>query len=276
MTSELKRYTESNRAAWNEAMPKHQRAAKAKWDRAFEQPGYVCLGEEEVAALRRMGIRGKAVAHLCCNNGVELLSLKNLGAGTCVGFDISDLAIQEAQERAARSHIDCRYVRTDIYDISAEYHGQFDVVYVSAGALGWLPDLPRFFAQAGAMLRDAGRIFIHEIHPISEMLPFDNGDPDTPDADYLRIIEPYFKVEPYEDHDSLDYVGGTEYTSAATQYWFVHTISDIIMGLVNNGFAIEHFAEYPTDISAGHQRIKAAEAGIPLSLMLVGRKAIAR
>jgi len=132
--------------------------------------------------------------------------------------------------------------------------------------------LPRFFAQAGAMLRDAGRIFIHEIHPISEMLPFDNGDPDTPDADYLRIIEPYFKAEPYEDHDSLDYVGGTDYTSAATQYWFVHTISDIIMGLVNNGFAIEHFAKYPTDISAGHQRIEAAEAGIPLSFILVGRK----
>lgn len=274
MTSELKRYTESNRAAWNEAMPKHQRAAKAKWDRAFEQPSYVCLNEEEIAALKRMGLQGKAVAHLCCNNGVELLSLKNLGASTCVGFDISDLAIEEAQERAARSHIDCRYVRTDIYDIGAEYHGRFDVVYVSAGALGWLPDLPRFFAQASAMLRDDGRVFIHEIHPISEMLPFD--DPETPEDDLLRIIEPYFKAEPYEDHDSLDYVGGTEYTSTAAQYWFVHTISDIIMGLVKNGLAIEHFAEYPTDISAGHQRIEAAEAGIPLSFILVGRKVIVR
>lgn len=269
MTANYKEYTEANRAAWNEAMPKHQKAAKAQWDQAFLQPGFTCIEGVERAAFERIGIAGKAVAHLCCNNGVELLSLKNLGAGECVGFDISDLAIQEAQERARLSRIDCQYVRTDVYEISSEYDNRFDVVYFSVGALGWIPDLRALFAKAAVLLRPGGCIFIYEIHPFSEMLPFD----DSPDADVLRIVEPYFKADPHVDFGNLDYVGGEPYDSTQPQYWFVHTLSDILMSLVENRFAIEHFSEYETDISAGHQRIEQARAGIPLSYILIARKA---
>lgn len=268
MQSAFKKYTEANREAWNEAMPRHQKAAREKWDIAFMQPGFVCTGDVELDLLRRMGIKDKAVAHLCCNNGIELLSLKNLGANECVGFDISDVAIQKALERAKRCQIDCQYVRADVYEIGPEYGNRFDVVYLSAGGLGWMPDLGLFFAKAAALLRKNGQIFIHEIHPFSEMMPFD----DTKDADLLRIVEPYFKVEPYIDYGGLDYVGGSQYTSTRPQYWFVHKLSDILMGMIENQISIEHFSEYETDISAGHKRIEQARAGIPLSYILIGRK----
>lgn len=268
MRSTLKKYTEANREAWNEVTPRHQEAAKERWDRAFERRGFVCMGDVEVGLLRQMGIEDKAVAHLCCNNGVELLSLKNLGAGECVGFDISDLAIQEARERARRCQIDCQFVRSDVYEIGPEYEDRFDLIYVSAGGLGWLPDLRLFFAKAAALLREDGRVFIHEIHPFSEMLPFDDAEGD----DVLRIVEPYFKSEPYVDYGGLDYVGGTQYASTKPQYWFVHTFSDILMGLIENQIAIEHLSEYETDISAGHRRIEEAQAGVPLSTIIVGRK----
>jgi hypothetical protein len=52
MNPDLKRYTEANRAAWNEVMPIHQRAAKEKWDRSFSQPGFVCLDDLEVRLLQ--------------------------------------------------------------------------------------------------------------------------------------------------------------------------------------------------------------------------------
>ena len=81
MKSTIREYTEANRDAWNEVMPKHQKAAKERWDEAFMQPSFVCLDDVELDLLERVGIHDKAVAHLCCNNGVELLSLKNLGAG---------------------------------------------------------------------------------------------------------------------------------------------------------------------------------------------------
>jgi SAM-dependent methyltransferase len=232
------------------------------------QPGYVCMGDVELELLRRMGIKDKAVAHLCCNNGIELLSLKNLGANECVGFDISDVAIQEAHERAERCQINCQFVRSDIYEIGSEYESQFDVVYLSSGSLGWMPDIMLFFAKAADLLKEDGHIFIHEIHPFSEMLPFD----DTEDDDFLRIVEPYFKNEPYIDYGDLDYVGGERYSSTKSQYWFVHKLSEILMGLIENQISIEHFSEFETDVSAEHMRIEQAQAGIPLSYILIGGK----
>ncbi len=268
MKLSLAQYTQANREAWNEVMPRHQRAAKHKWDRAFMRPGYVCIEGIELDMLHRMGIEGKAVAHLLCNNGVELLSLKNLGAGECVGFDISDAAIEEAEERAERCGINCRFVRTDVYEIGAEYERRFDVVYVSAGGLGWLPDLKLFCAKAAALLRENGRVFVHEIHPFSEMLPFDEAE----GVDVLRIVEPYFRAEPCVDYGGLDYVGGSQYSSTKPQYCFVHTLSDILMALIENGIAITHFSEHEFDVSAGHGRVEQAHAGVPLSYILIGKK----
>jgi ubiquinone/menaquinone biosynthesis C-methylase UbiE len=266
--SDLKHYTEANRAAWNEVMPLHQRAAKEKLDQLFSQPGYVCLDELEIGLLQHVGLKGKNVVHLCCNNGVELLSLKNLGAGESIGFDISDEAIKEASERAEQSRIDCQFVRSDVYEIDAKYNNRFDIVYISVGCLGWMPDLKLFFAKAVSLLRQDGLVFIHEVHPFTEMLVLD----DDQEADRLRIIEPYFKPEPYIEQGGLDYVGNAEYTSTTTQYWFVHTLSSILMGLIDNGIILEHFSEYDTDISSVHRRVEEAKAGVPLSYILIGRK----
>ena len=266
--SDLKKYTEANRDAWNEVMPRHQKAAREKWDRAFKQPGFVHLRSVEIDLLNRVGVKGKTIAHLCCNNGIELLSLKNLGAAACVGFDICDEAIKEAQERAESCGMACRFVRCDVYDIAAEYDNQFDMVYITTGALGWLPDLNRFFARAAALLRQNGCVFIYDSHPFAEMLPFDSSAHPAS----LSIVEPYFKTDPHVDYGGLDYVGHSEYSSVKPQYWFVHTLSSILMSLIANGMAIEHFSEYETDISAGHHQIEALKAGVPLSYILIGRK----
>jgi len=266
--SELKRYTEANRAAWNEVIPKHQQAAKDKWDKLFFQPGFVRLDHLEIELLQQVGIKDKTVIHLCCNNGVELLSLKNLGADECVGIDISDEAIKEASERAAKCRINCQFVRSDVYEIDAEYKDRFDIVYISVGCLGWMPDLKLFFEKAAALLRKDGLIFIHEIHPFVDMLPDDDGEL----ADSLRIVGSYFKTEPYIEQGGLDYVGNSKYPATTTQYWFVHTMSSILMSLINNRINVEHFSEYTTALSPNHRRFEEAQAGIPLSYILIGRK----
>lgn len=266
MAEPLDKYTEANRRAWNEAMPYHRRAAKEKWDRLFAQAGYSHLAERELAEWRRFGIAGKAVAHLCCNNGVELLSLKNLGAGRCAGFDISDEAVAEAQERADRCNIDCRFIRTDVYQIGAEWNGQFDVVYITAGALAWLPDLAGLMSVAARLLREDGRVLIHEIHPFAGTLPSDDLTEQNP----LTINDPYFRAEPRVWYGDLDYVGGTHYESDLPQYEFAHPLSELIMALVENGFAVERFLEFEKDISAGHQRQQ--DKGLPLSYILVGKR----
>jgi ubiquinone/menaquinone biosynthesis C-methylase UbiE len=195
------------------------------------------------------------------------MSLKNLGAGECVGFDISDVAIKEATDRARKFGISCQFVQSDIYDIPEKYHGAFDIVYISVGTLGWIPDLKQFFKKAVSLLGDSGALFIHEMHPLAEMLPSD----DMKDTDPLKIIEPYFREEPYKDRSGIDYIGKTTYTSKA-QYWFVWTLSDILTGLVENGMKLVHFSEHKEDISTIHRRNQDAGMDIPLSYILIAEK----
>ncbi|MFK7909763.1 MAG: class I SAM-dependent methyltransferase [Akkermansiaceae bacterium] len=264
----IKEYTEANRAAWNEAMPLHQAANEDKWDKKFSESGYSVIKSQELDQLQALGVSGKNIAHVCCNNGVELMSLKNLGANRCVGFDISDEAIDEARTRSERFHVDCEFVRTDVYEIDSTYDGHFDVVYISIGCLGWMPDLNKFIHQISQLLKGSGHIFIHEKHPFSDMLPCDRDG----DADPLKIIEPYFKKDPYIDNDGIDYIGNTTYESQ-TMYWFVWTLSDIFMAIVDAGFTIQFFGEYKDDISESHSKNEHAGIDIPLSYILTAGKA---
>ena len=268
MHSELKRYTEANRKAWNEVMPLHQKAAKQKWIDSFSQPGFVALDDAEIELLQQVGLKGKRVVQLLCNNGVELMSLKNMGADECVGFDISDEAIKEANERAALCQIDCKFIRSDVYEIGAEHDNHFDIAYIRAGGMGWLPDLQLFFEKMASLLVNDGIVFMHEVHPITDVLPL--GDSEDPES--LIFAEPYFKAEPYVEYGGLDYVGKSEHRSNLPQYWFVHTMSSVVMGLINNGIAIEYFSESPTAISPNHKYIERADASIPLSYFMLGSK----
>jgi len=263
----IKKYTQANRLAWNEVMPIHQQSNSSKWDDAFSDPGFVMLDKLELEQLEYIGVSGKSIAHLCCNNGVELMSLKNLGAGKCVGFDISELAVKEAQDRAEKTGVQCEFVCCDIYDIADPYYETFDMVYITVGCLGWMPDLKLFFKKATKLLKKTGVIFIYELHPVSEMLSSDSNK----DEDPLKIIEPYFKVEPYEENAGLDYIGKSNY-EAKTQYWFVWTLSDIFMATIESGLEISRFFEYSHDISASHSKNQHAGIEIPLSFILVASK----
>jgi len=268
MKEDIKFYTSQNKEAWNEVVPKHQAVSKEKLDQLFSRSGYVDIMDEIfLNELKKINVAGKDIIHLCCNNGWELFSLKNMGANHCVGVDISDLAIIEAQNRAKKCNIDCEFICSDVYEISEKLNDSFDIVVLTAGCVGWIPDIKTFFKIAFRLLRKNGVIIIREIHPFSEILPFDNNDIEN----RLQIIEPYFRDEPIIENSSLDYLGGTDYT-AKTQYWFVHTISSLIMALITNGFAIEHFSEHDNDISAGHKKQEKLDAKIPLSYIIIGRK----
>lgn len=256
----------ANRAGWNEAAPRHRARNHARLRADFRKPGHSCLDETETARLRAIGIDGRDVAQLCCNNGREILSVKNLGAGRCVGFDISDGFIEQACELAEAGGIDCEFVRSDVYAIPDTYNSCFDLVYITIGALGWMPALDQFFAAVNRLLRAGGCVFVYEQHPILDMFEaFDDKDP--PMWDYS-----YFRVEPFIDEDGLDYFDGTKYESKPL-YSFHHKMSDIIMACIANDLAIEYFDELAHDVWGGFAHLESREARMPLSFALVARKA---
>jgi len=187
--------TEANRKAWNQATPIHQKGRAGSLKKLFKQKGYSTLDDLITARLKDLGLKGKRVAQLCCNNGRETLSLVNLGAESAVGFDISDEAINEAKEFAEISGLNCDFVRSDVYDIGEEYYNQFDLIYISIGALSWLPDLDRFYRIVTAMLKREGLLVVYEMHPFTYLLAAEDEegyDPDNP----LKITFSYYRTEP--------------------------------------------------------------------------------
>ena len=262
---EFKEYTESNRKAWNQATGFHQEAKQGRFFKAFETPGFSSLDPLITAKLRAIGLKGKRVAQLCCNDGRETLSLRNLGAASSVGFDISDAAIAEAQKLTKTSGIESEFVRSDIYDIPHSYDGQFDLIYISIGVFGWMPNLVGFFEVAARLLQSGGEILIYEQHPFCEI--FDPENRDNP----LKIANSYFNEKPIADDAGMDYWGNKEYRGAVS-YWFAHPLSEIMTAMLQQRIVIVSFDEYSHDISSLWEQIEKTGKRLPLSYILHGRK----
>ncbi len=263
---DYKKYTESNREAWNQAMPFHKKAMDKKWNDMFADSNFIFQKDHELAELNKVGIEGKNIAHLSCNNGIELMSLKRLGAELCCGFDICDVAIEEAINRAKEFSIDCKFVRTDVLEISEEYFGKFDLVYITVGALAWIPDKSRYFEIAYKLLRAHGKIFIYEHHPFGDVFPYDDEFEGILEAKYK-----YFNTEIFTDDQGIDYYGGKKYKSP-TSYEFTYTISDLVNILADQGFIIKKFNEYPDDIALGRGYLNPEDGRIPLSYIMIAEK----
>ena len=259
-------YTESNRKAWNAAMPKHQEKMKKDWDHRFLSPGFFVQKDPELKYLKEVGFEGKDIAHLSCNNGIELMSLKNLGARKCIGFDISDRAIDEAKERVKLTGIECEFIKTDVLEIGDDFYDQFDLIYVTIGALCWIPSLDRYFEKAAKLLRKGRKVFLYESHPFTDVFPWEDEGENN-----LKAVNPYFTNEIYEDDNGIDYIGGTTYKSPKS-YEFMHTMSDIIMALVKNGINIKLFKEFRHDISMCKGHLMDEKVSLPMSYILMGEK----
>lgn len=258
-------YTAANRAAWNEAAPIHARRTFEELLKSFRKPGYSCLDALETGSLQEIGLAGKAVAQICCNNGRELLSVKNLGAGRCVGFDISDGFIAQARQLAEAGAIEAEFLATDIYRIPANYDANFDLALITIGVLGWMPDLKEFFAVVARLLRTDGRLFIHEQHPIMGM--FEPLDPEP----QPKLHHSYFRTDPFRDETGLDYWGHETYKSKPT-YWFQHKLSDVVTACLDNGFTLEAFSEHETDLGDIFRGVAAQPILPPLSYKLIARR----
>jgi ubiquinone/menaquinone biosynthesis C-methylase UbiE len=250
----------ANREAWNVSADHHRHAPEWELLKArINDPAFSCLDQIATDVLSNIGVMGRAVAHVCCNNGAELISIKKLGAGECVGFDISAAFLAQARELAAMAATDVGFVESDAADLPAAYHHRFDVVVITIGTLGWFPTLDRFFASVKNLLIPGGTLFIYEMHPVLEMF-----EPGT--ADITKVAHDYFRTEPYPIADAITYDGSRHGGSIA--YWHFHPLADIITQLLGLGFSLRLFQEYAHNIAeVDWQPFEGT--GIPMSYALV-------
>ncbi len=261
-----KDYIEANRQAWNEVAPIHAQHNMERLLAELQNPDVYGLDEVQHAFFAGVSVQGKAVVQLCCNNGRELMSVKKLGAGRCMGVDISERFIEQARSLAQACGLACEFVCANVLELASDADGAFDIVYITIGALTWIPDLEAFFRVVNRLLKPGGYLFIYDMHPFLNVFEVDDPEGVLPAAQLT-----YFGKGPYPDTHGLDYFGNTDY-GASVNYWYGHKLSDVIGGCLRHGLVIERFEEYPHDISNVFKHFEKLPMQLPLCYMLVATK----
>jgi SAM-dependent methyltransferase len=154
----------ANRANWDERVSIH--IGPRGYDLTDLRAGRGRLNAIEETELPP--VAGKRIVHLQCHFGADSLTLAQRGAEV-IGLDFSAPAIEVARQLAGELGLAdrARFVHADLYDALQAVptpHG-FDLVFVTWGAICWLPDIARWAAIVAALLRPGGSLYLAEGHP---------------------------------------------------------------------------------------------------------------
>ncbi len=233
--AEISRFTDMNRRAWDAI-------AVVRGDGLH--PGELFAQGVANLAANELPIsdwHGLDVLHLQCASGEDTLSLALAGA-TVTGVDIAPENIKHARRKAKIAGLNATFVVSDVYQLPAELMAaRFDVVFVSCGALGWLPDITRWAHIVAAALRIGGRLLIDEIHPMSICLEFD-GERYVAVEDYFRRDKPQWNNA---GPPGLAGTGDDDIMPGTVEFRW--PLGDVITALAQAGMRIELLDEYPND-----------------------------
>ena len=231
------------------------------WLRSFEDPDTYPIDEQLVERMRALEFENKSIAQLNCNNGRELISLRLLGAGRCVGFDISGGALSEARDLDAAREAGCEFVKADCQSIADVHLSGFDIVLVTAGALCFIPSLDKYFRGVFNLLTQNGKALVYEAHPFLNMFAMDR---DREGAAVFRFD--YFNVGPMRHCRGLDYHCNVAYDGKEI-FYFLHSTADIVTDALRAGLSLDRMDEIGFDPSRAFDT-SAFPVGAPMGLIL--------
>ncbi|QOQ77151.1 class I SAM-dependent methyltransferase [Pseudomonas poae] len=259
----------SNKHAWDASAELHKDTANWKaLLKSVALADFSRLDPTITALLQEVGVAGKDVVQLGCNNGRESLSLFSLGARSVVGVDQSRAFLQQAQELAEVSPHSPEFIEADIYQLPERVHGRFDIALVTIGVLGWMPDVAAFMQHAASTLKPGGTLVIYETHPFLEVF-------DPLAANPLLPATSYFQRDPLVLQESIVYEGLDE-IPGPTSYWYVHTLGSVVSGAIAAHLQIEHLQEYPhCNREELYEQYEHQPAQLPLCFTLTATKRLA-
>ncbi|SHO52666.1 class I SAM-dependent methyltransferase [Anaerocolumna xylanovorans] len=262
-------FTKSNKEAWEEAFCNRSKDWSGEDIKGkLKDEKFSFLEKVLTEELAKYDYQNKKIAQFCCNNGRELFSFMRLGALEGTGFDIAENMVDFANTTAKDMGVNCRFIATDILKIQEEYFNSFDYILITIGALTWFRDLTPLFQKVSQCLKKDGVFFIHETHPVINMLAApgeDNYDEGVPE----KNVNSYFRKEPWVENNGMGYMSKKEYESKDF-YSFSHTFSHIINAIDNNCMYVKKLEEYDYDISDAFYHLNGS--GIPLSCLMVIKK----
>lgn len=255
-------YTKRTLESWDEAAPIHA-SINTSLLTDVANPYYNNLNKDFNVLVDVHNVSEKSVVQVCCNNGLDLLSIKKKGAGRCLGIDGSKPFIDQAIELAnAAGHPDVEFCHSNIYDLSGNFQNSFDLGVITVGVLGWMPDLPRFMAICASLLKPGGHLLAEELHPILNM--YEEGEPSYIDGSY-------FRKEPFEESDGLDYFSYKKY-DGKVNYTFPHSVADILMAAIGSNLQLEHVKELPYNVGNFCADLEFTDNNPPLGINFAWRR----
>ncbi|MGC6470304.1 MAG: class I SAM-dependent methyltransferase [Flavobacteriales bacterium] len=173
-------------------------------------------------------INQKSLLHLQCHFGQDTLSLANLGANV-TGVDFSPSAIAAAKQLAIDTKLNATFVESNVLEL--DLNEEYDIIFSSYGALGWLPDLQKWGKVVAKHLKKGGTFLLVEFHPLIDLLDIE--------TQYGYFFDKNTEIEKEEG----SYTDGgkdmkTEY------YWWSHSLTEIFKGLESNGLKLQLFEEF--------------------------------
>ena len=259
-------YLELNRAAWDARTAQH--LPSDFYNVEGWLAGATSLKEIELPLLG--DVRGQRLLHLQCHFGQDTLSLARVGAEV-TGLDLSPAAVATARALAGRAGLAARFVEGDVYAAPALIDGDFDVVFASYGAIGWLPDVERWADVVAHFLRPGGRLVFAEFHPMLWAL----------DAEFRTVAHAYSSPEPIVEIEGTY----TDVLAEAPQRMVTwnHGLANVIGALLRRGLRLAHFSEYDyspyaifgargVEVAPGRHMVAGSERKLPLVYALVAER----
>jgi ubiquinone/menaquinone biosynthesis C-methylase UbiE len=173
-------------------------------------------------------LRGKSVLDLGCGYGWHCKYAVECGAKQVLGIDMSEKMIHEAKEKNTDPKIIYRVCGLDDYDYPA---GSYDCV-VSNLVLHYIADIDEIFKKVYRTLKTEGVFLLNIEHPVftagvnQDWIYDSNGKPQ------YWPVDNYF----YSGERVTHFLG----QNVTKQH---HTLTQILMGLINAGFGLEAVEE---------------------------------
>ena len=221
---------DSNRHAWAQIAEDHYHAYKKRF---IEDQQYL-----NTHIKKELGnLKGKKIIHLQCNVGADTILLAKI-AKSVVGVDLVPENIFYAKQLAEDLNINnVEFFASDVMQLIEKQVEKYDVVFVSEGSIGWLPDLSVWGKIVRKLLTNDGFLYVFDSHPFFLMT-----DPKKLANNNVEIMYPYFSKVPDVDNSIGGYA--SEPKIGVKAFFWMYTISDLINSLTSAGLHIEYFNEF--------------------------------
>lgn len=215
-------YLALNKAAWDKRTELHV-------DSDFYDVNGFLAGNSSLKSIERelMGdVNGKKLLHLQCHFGLDSLSWARLGAEV-TAVDLSIEAIKRAEELAEKTDLKAEFICSDVYAFGDTNQTTYDWVFVSYGALCWLPDITRWAQVVANSLKPGGKLCLAEFHPVHDLV-----------SGYG-----YFHRDEADLDEEGTYTENDDGEESPMLTWG-HPLSDVVNALIQAGLTIELLNEY--------------------------------